>query len=177
MKCFRYNLNQNNQGPAGVLPSGSITGLVVNDVYYGAALIDDLSVLSDWNAEEITSLQFNTICVQTPTEENPNPSPALVQLESQIRNKYADMMNSVVSPYLQSERETWFVQVEEAKKFINNPFIDASEIPMITALSLQREETLENVSNTILSKNAAYRTAVGNILGEQQKLIETIWKV
>lgn len=177
MKCFRYNLNQNNQGPSGILPSDSITGIFVNDAYYGAALIDDLSILSDWNAVEITPLEYNTICAVLPSDENPNPDPALVQLEPAIRSKYSSLMESIVKPYEIQERETWFIQVEEALKWQSNNAIDVSEIPLITAISTARNESMSVIVNNIIQKNTEYRTAIGTILGQQQALIETIWTV
>jgi len=177
MKCFRYNLNQNNQGPAGILPSDSITGIFVNDAYYGAALIDDLNILSDWNAVEITPLEYNTICAVSPSDENPNPDPALVQLEPTIRQKYSSLMESIVKPYEIQERETWFIQVEEALKWQANNAIDVSEIPLITAISTARNESMSVIVNNIIQKNTEYRTAIGTILGQQQALIETIWTV
>lgn len=175
LKCFRYTLNQNNQGPAGVLPSGSITGLYVNDTYYGAALIDDLELLADWNAVEITSLQFNTICDVPPSDLNPNPDPALVQLEPAIRQHYSVKMEEVVKPYSTQERETWFIQVEEAKKYLANPNISSGEIPFLNALADERDTSLDTIATIILNKNTEYRSAIGTLLGEQQKLVETIW--
>jgi len=186
MKCFRYNLNQSNQGPAGILPSGSITGIFVDDAYYGAALIDDLSILVDWNVVEITPLEFNTICVSSPSEENPNPNPAeenpnpnpaLVQLEPAIRSKYSDLMELIVSPYGIQERETWFIQVEEALKWQSNNAIGADEIPLISAISSARNESMSVIVNNIIQKNTGYRSVIGAILGQQQALIETIWTV
>ena len=177
MKCFRYNLNQSNQGPAGILPSGSITGIFVDDAYYGAALIDDLSILVDWNVVEITPLEFNTICVSSPSEENPNPNPALVQLEPAIRSKYSDLMELIVSPYGIQERETWFIQVEEALKWQSNNAIDVDEIPLISAISSARNESMSVIVNNIIQKNTGYRSVIGAILGQQQALIETIWTV
>lgn len=175
LKCFRYTLNQSNQGPAGTLPQDSITGLVVNDEYYGAALIDDLTILTDWNVVEITPLEFNTICDIRPSDIDPNPKPALVQMEPAVRNKYSVLMEAVVKPYSPQERETWFIQVEEAKKYIANPNINVSEIPFIKAILDQRGISLIDISTNIVNKNTEYRTAVGTLLGEQQKLIETLW--
>ena len=176
MKCFRYNLNSLNQGPAGKLPNHSITGIYVDDSYYGAALIDDLSVIEDWNPVEVTPLEFNQICTPGPSEETPEPLPALVQLEGAVREKYASLMEQVILPYLPQERETWFIQVEESLKYKANASIEASEIPLITALSQQRNESLDVITSIIIQKNTEYRTAVGTILGQQQKLIETIYK-
>lgn len=175
MKCFRYSLNRNNQGPAGVLPSGSITGLWVDETYYGAALIDDLAVLADWNAVEITPAELNTRCAQPPTDEFPNPRPPLVQLEPCVRAQYAELLQQVVAPYLPEERETWFVQVDEAQKHAANPLIDASEIPLVTAVAHQRSLSVADVCTTILAKNVAYRTQVGVLLGRQQATIAQLW--
>lgn len=177
MKCFRYSLNQNNQGPAVVLPLYSITGLYINGHYYGAALIDDLSVLIDWNAEEITPLEFNTITSMLISEDNPEQIPMLVKLEPSIRKKYSELMENVVKPYTIQERETWFIQVEEALKWSENNNIDSSEIPLISAIGTERNEPLENIVNNILQKNNEYKIAIGTILGQQQALIKSIWSM
>ena len=86
-------------------------------------------------------------------------------------------MESIVKPYEIQERETWFIQVEEALKWQANNAIDVSEIPLITAISTARNESMSVIVNNIIQKNTEYRTAIGTILGQQQSLIETIWTV
>jgi len=149
--------------------------LYVGGEYYGAALIDDLAVLADWSAVEITPLELNTRCAQAPTDAFPNPLPPLVQLEPYVRAHYAELLRLVVTPYLSEERETWFVQVDEAQKHAANPLIDASEIPLVTAVAYQRSLSVADVCTTILAKNVAYRTQVGVILGQQQAIIAQLW--
>jgi hypothetical protein len=85
-------------------------------------------------------------------------------------------MESIVKPYSPQERETWFIQVEEAKKYLANPSIDVSEIPFLKTVADKRDVGLETIATTIVNKNTEYRTSIGTLLGEQQKLIETIWK-
>lgn len=66
MKYFRYNLNENNEGPASVLPVDSITGIFVNNHYYGSSSIDSLDILIDWNAVEISKNDYDKITIPVP---------------------------------------------------------------------------------------------------------------
>lgn len=173
MKCFTYTLNANGEGPAGRLPIGSLTGYMAKNVYYGAAIVDNLDNLTDFNATEITPLQFNKALTPKPTADNPNPTPALISIESEIRKHYAEKMKLVAAPYTPEERETWFVQVKEANDYNVSPL---SPTPLLTAIANVRGLTVSDLVGTIIAKDNAYRQAIGAILGEQQALVETIWK-
>lgn len=168
MKCFTYTLNVNGEGPAGQLPIGSITGMMANNVYYGAAVVDDLSNLTDWNVNEITPLEFNqTFFVDA------NTVPALVAIEPEIRKYYAQKMEKIAAPYTQQERDTWFAQVKEANDYQANNLIST---PLITAMSNSRGVPVNELATNIINKDNYFRQTVGNVLGEQQALIDTIWK-
>lgn len=169
MKCFQYTLNQNNQGPAGILPEGSLTGLFHDSKYYGAALIDDLNSLLAWNAVEISISEFNTLF------SSENSDPILVQLEPYVRKKYGNMMETLVKPYLFQERETWFIQVEESMIYQKNPSINISEIPLISSIATERQIPVATLVDTVLQKNSEYRSQIGTILGKQQDLINQLW--
>lgn len=168
MKCFTYTLNANGESPSGRLPIGSITGYMANNVYYAAALIDNLSNLSDWNAKEITPLQFNQAFPY-----NTNTAPALSSMESEIRKYYAEKISAVAAPYTAEERNTWNIQVKEAQDYTSN---NAASTPLLTAIATARGVTVENLVSKIITKDAAWKTSVGAVIGEQQALIDTIWK-
>lgn len=174
MKCFTYTLNNKGEGPAGKLPIGSLTGYFANNVYYGAAVIDSLDNLSGWNAIEITPLAFNQALTPAPTAEVPNPTPALVGIEPEIRKYYASQMSQIAAPYTSEERETWFVQVQEANAYIANSSVVT---PLLTSIATARGLTVGDLAPTVVAKDTMYRQAVGYILGQQQALVETLWTV
>lgn len=169
MKCFTYTLNERGEGPAGRLPIGSITGMMANDVYYGAAIIDDLSSIADWNPTEITPLQFNQAF---PVEAG--VAPALTAIEAEVRKQYAAKMEQVAAPYTLQERDTWFIQVKEAEAWTANSSVAT---PLLTAISTARNVPIADVATNIINKDAQYRTAIGAVLGEQQAKIQEIWTV
>jgi hypothetical protein len=169
MKCFQYSLNNNGEGPAGRLPVGSLTGYFANNVYYGAAMIDTLSGLEDFNASEITPLQFNQ------TFKAANTKPVLSSFEPEVRKYYAGKMAEIVIPYTQEERDTWFVQLKEAQLYQANTSIDPTLIPMITKIADVRSLPVSDIATAIVDKNTTYSVAIGTVLGEQQALVQTLW--
>ena len=174
MKCFSYTLNEKGEGPAGRLPIGSITGMFSNGAYYGAAVIDDLSVLADWNATEITPVQFNTLLTPAATTDVPNPTPALTAIEPAVRAYYANKMAEVAKPYSPEERETWFAQVQEARAYTADA---AVAVPFISTIAAARGLPVAEIAISIIAKDEQYRIAAGQILGQQQNLIQQIWTV
>jgi hypothetical protein len=68
MKYFTYNLKPISLGeaigPDAILPENSQTGYVVSDppyIYYGAADIESLDILKEYNAVEIPKEEFDTV--------------------------------------------------------------------------------------------------------------------
>jgi len=68
MKYFTYNLKPvgpgEAMGPSRYLPPDSLTGYVVSDppyIYYGAADIESLDILKDFNAVEIPKAEFDAV--------------------------------------------------------------------------------------------------------------------
>ena len=92
--------------------------------------------------------------------------------EQQIRRKYAKMMEEVVKPYHQSERETWFTQLEEAELWSAD---NSANTPMLSAMATARGITLELMVAKVLENNALFRLAVGQILGYQQAEIDALY--
>lgn len=168
MKCFTYQLNANGEGPAGRLPVDAVTGFYKDGIYYGAAVIDDLSGLADWRATEISTSQFNQALTTDPT------TPALVAIEPAVRKSYAEKLKAVVVPYTAEERETWYVQVQEARAYLADP---NAVVPLISTIASARGMQIGDIANNIISKDEQYRVAVGQILGQQQEVIKQIWTV
>jgi len=91
--------------------------------------------------------------------------------ERQIRLHYATLMAQVVSPYTQIERETWFTQLSEANMYLADP---TAVTPLITAMATQRNVLLSDLVTWIKENEAAYRTAIGTLLGMQQKELDEL---
>lgn len=91
--------------------------------------------------------------------------------ELEIRAKGSVLMLQIVTPYTAEERDTWPSQVSEAKAYTENP---AAATPMLSALVAQRGNTVANQAARILGNEAAFKTAVGVILGIQQAKIDLI---
>ena len=77
MICFRYKLNRANSGPAGTLPPKSATGYTHGGWYYGAAIIQDLTSLVAWQAEEVDIKTWAGRNPNPPNELNSSPLPLL----------------------------------------------------------------------------------------------------
>lgn len=172
MKVFRYQLNPNGEGPAGRLPAGSLTGYFSDPYYYGAAIINDFTGLEEFNPVEITPLEFNQLFTPAPTTEVPDPVPALVAFQDTVRNYYAQKLKEVVAPYTIEERETWFIQLKEAQDWLAN---NSSPTPMLSAIAAARNSTVADMVQGVIERNDVYRTSIGTVLGEQQKIIESLW--
>jgi hypothetical protein len=110
-------------------------------------------------------------------EQNPELYPAPTAEEQlfiakyEIRRKYAAMLSQVVSPYLLTERETWPTQVLEANAYLLNVNAD---VPLITALALNRGVALAALVTWIKENEAKYRIAVGTLLGMQQAELDAL---
>jgi hypothetical protein len=81
------------------------------------------------------------------------------------------MLSQVVSPYLLTERETWPTQVLEANAYLLNVNAD---VPLITALALNRGVALAALVTWIKENEAKYRIAVGTLLGMQQAELDAL---
>lgn len=168
MKVFRYQLNPNGEGPAGRLPAGSLTGYYSDPYYYGVAMIDDFNGLEIFNPVEITAAEFNALF----SAPDADTAPPLVSFQDTVRDFYAEKLKKVVAPYVIEERETWFIQVREALDWTAN---NAAPTPMLSAIASARGSTVADMVSGVIEKNNVYRTAVGTVLGEQQKIIESLW--
>lgn len=170
MKVFRYQLNPNGEGPAGRLPSGSLTGYYSDPYYYGAAMIESFDGLEEFSMVEITPLEFNTLFPAP----DANSAPVLASFQTTVRDYYSTKLKEVVAPYVVEERETWFIQLKEAQDWTAN---NAAPTPMLSAIAAVRGSTVADMVQGVIDKNNVYRTAVGTVLGEQQKIVESLWTV
>lgn len=98
-------------------------------------------------------------------------SEAKTAKELEMRVKGSGLMEQVASPYTAEERDTWSTQVAEAKAYSNDPL---TPTPMLDALCAQRGNTVADQVARIISNEAAFKVAVGTVLGIQQAKIDQI---
>ena len=94
------------------------------------------------------------------------------ELSLNIREKYAQMMATIVEPYTLTERETWPTQVAEANIYLTD---SEAEVPLITALATYRGVALADLVSWIKANEALYREAVGTLLGMQQAELDALY--
>lgn len=95
-----------------------------------------------------------------------------VQQEAYICAVCSNLLNDIVCPYEQSERETWSIQLAEAEAYAADPNVDA---PMLTAMASTRGITVSELAAKVMENNNLFRSAAGEILGEQQKLLDELY--
>lgn len=91
---------------------------------------------------------------------------------AEIRAGGAYRLNSLASPYTPEERETWITQQREAELWKLNP---AADVPMITAMATGRGIPVAALVEKITENVALFRTIAGQILGEQQRLLDLVY--
>ena len=108
-------------------------------------------------------------------EDFPEPtSEQLIEVEAKkIRQRYAQMMDDIVKPYTKTEQLTWDSQVKEADAYLLD---NQAAIPMITALAQNRGVDLADLVTWIKENEAAYRIAIGTLLGQQQAELDQLYK-
>lgn len=94
--------------------------------------------------------------------------------EAEIREWADEVMESIVTPYKPKERETWHRQVAEAEAYNINP---SAPTPMLSALVLERGNTVADQAARILGNKAAFETAIGTIIGKQENRLDQIYNV
>lgn len=67
----------------------------------------------------------------------------------------------IAASYTQTERETWSVQVEEARAFKTD---NTAPTPMLQHLAAARGLTVDEMSDRVLSMNASFAAATGAIM-------------
>lgn len=102
------------------------------------------------------------------------PQLLLAEQEKAIRDEYAQRMQDVAKPYYPEERETWSIQREEALMYIAD---DTSEVPFITTMATARGITVLELANKIKENWDLYKIAIAQLLGEQQKQLDSLYGI
>ena len=104
------------------------------------------------------------------------PEPTQEQLlsieENKIRQRYAQMMDEIAKPYTKTEQLTWDSQVKEADAYLLN---NQADVPMISVLAQNRGVALADLVTWIKENEAAYRIAIGTLLGQQQAELDQLY--
>ena len=94
------------------------------------------------------------------------------QKEKEIRKKYSELMRSVVAPYSPEEQQTWFTQIEEANKWLENP---NKSVPLITKMAQYRNISVATLVSLIKENDELFRENIGMLLGLQQKELDELY--
>lgn len=94
-----------------------------------------------------------------------------VKLYNDLSFHYEEMMKIISSAYPASERESWSIQVEEARYILTN---SDEPTPWIDATSTEREIDRVVLANRIIEKSLMYRVIHGKLTGVRQKIEDQI---
>ena len=89
-----------------------------------------------------------------------------------IRARSSAALVAIAAPYTTEERETWKTQEEEARMWTADP--DAP-CPMVRAMATARGIGMELMVAKILKNAGLFRTASGQILGQQQAELDSLY--
>lgn len=110
-------------------------------------------------------------------EQFPDEYPALTQEEIKenkhlvIRAEWAKAIAKLNHPYSSEERGTWSYQIMEAAAWAAD---NAADVPLLTAIAGERGITVAALVTKIQARDRAFRTAVGRLLGRQQKALDLL---
>ena len=104
-----------------------------------------------------------------PTEEE-----LVAQEEVTIRQKYALLMKQVIKPYSDEERETWPTQLSEALDWTVDNTV---EVPLLASIASDRGIPLSLLVDKVMENNRKYRSAIGSLLGQQQKELDELYSI
>ena len=88
----------------------------------------------------------------------------------EINEQYENFVAQLEEEYPAPERESWFIQVEEAQVFL----ADGSEGKWIKAAAASRGCTIKELAGWILSQNSQYRVLHGTLTGHRQLLRDRV---
>lgn len=94
-------------------------------------------------------------------------APAHAATAADVRAECARRLSAVVAGYTQEERETWPVQIAEAKAVAAG----ATDAPMLSALAAARGLSLAAFAAAVLQVTAATTVATASLLAAQARLL------
>ena len=95
----------------------------------------------------------------------------LVKNTSQIKNIYRQAnelfkkeVKAIADLYTPEERETWNIQLEEAKRYIED---NTAEVPFLEQCASAADMTLEDYANLVINKDKEYKNMAANALAKR----------
>ena len=122
-------------------------------------LIDELIAYQDEliKCEEITADEFKAL-VETTSQYARVLEMACERLEKN--------MSAIKSKYPESERESWSLQKEEAKKYLETK--DEVDAPFLKILADNENDTVESFASAVLAKNEAFTIMSANAISDKR---------
>ena len=122
-------------------------------------LIDELIAYQDEliKCEEITADEFKAL-VETTSQYSRVLEMACERLENN--------MSAIKSRYPESERESWSLQKEEAKKYLETK--DEADAPFLKVLADNENDTVESFAIAVLAKNEAFTIMSANAISDKR---------
>ena len=122
-------------------------------------LIDELIAYQDEliKCEEITADEFKAL-VETTSQYSRVLEMACERLEKN--------MSAIKSKYPESERESWSLQKEEAKKYLATK--DEAYAPFLKVLADAENDTVESFAIAVLAKNEAFTIMSANAISDKR---------
>lgn len=92
--------------------------------------------------------------------------------DAAIRVEGGKRLRNLATPYGPEEREGWESQKQQARAWLAD---NTTSVPTITAMATTRGIDVETMVNKIMQNVALYETAYGQIVGEQQRLLDLVY--
>ena len=95
---------------------------------------------------------------------------------AEIMDGYRAAFAPVENAYPAEERETWPIQLEEARAVFADPQADASVAPMLAIMieAREKDESLADFAEIVIRNNASYRLLAGSLTGQQQRMFSEV---
>ncbi len=104
--------------------------------------------------------------------EVPNRGEKEIELKKELTLKLINKMydkevTALLAKYPQREVDTFYKQLEEAKAYIAD---NTASVPFIKALAAERNLSVSEMANRIVTKDADFTLASGQLTGKRQRL-------
>lgn len=109
------------------------------------------------NCEYISKEDFKTATMN---------SKRVQRINERVEEKYNKDMQLIASQYPQYERETWAIQLEQAKKYLETNNEDDAQF--LKTLALAENDSVENFANAVIQKAAMYEQYSANALANKR---------
>ncbi len=117
-----------------------------------------ISIQSDKiNCIEITKDEFKTLV---------KDSIQIKRVYKRVDEFYTKEMSGILDKYPLAERETWNIQLSEAKTYLQNK--DESDAPFLKILAIAEGSTVEDFANAVVAKAEDYRALSAAALAKKR---------